>query len=115
MPLPPLPLNVETAIRGFARVSQLNNAQVMRIIADALGAEQDPDIEDEDPDQVTADATVLPPDEELNPHAPTELQRLRLQMPTWRVRQLERVHNQRGFKRLTSRSRRKVLHRQAAS
>ena len=119
MPLPILPDGLEAGLRQFMRQSQIGTDVLMDIINEALGAtaqqpEKDDPVDDEDPDQVIADATILVPDEELNPHAPTELQALRTRMPAWRVRQLKQVHSQRGFKRNTSRARRQQIRRRTA-
>ena len=118
MPLPPLPLGVEAAIRQFARQSQLTREQLMQIIGEALGtaAQQpepnDPEFDDEDPDVIEADATINVPDEELNMHPTTDLSS---RMTPRRARRLAKVRNMSGYKRVTSMAQRRRMRRQAAS
>ncbi len=110
MPLPPLPNNLETGLRQFARGAQLSGQQLLAVIRAAILADESGE-PDEDEDVIEADASILPPDDGLDLHPPTtELERMTPQ----RARRLARVRNMSGYKRVTTPAQRRHLRRRSA-
>ena len=75
MPLPELNPGEEAFVRQIARTHQLTPAELMAVIGKALGMDvAQPDEEEGD---LVLDATILDPDQALDPHPETELARRR--------------------------------------